>query len=119
MSISIKHFAAGLAVAGFAGVCCGLGWTVARAVGAPPATVQRDQGRERILAALRESGGRVPGGDDWQISRKGAARIPMDRAMALTAREWETPAAGRSNLLHRAAIFLAAPPPPASTVPSI
>ncbi|MGA2747721.1 MAG: hypothetical protein ABSG59_03015 [Verrucomicrobiota bacterium] len=51
---------------------------------------------------------------DWQDQAKGFVHVPMDRAMELVLREWQDdPAAGRSNLMARAAKeFAPAPKPP-------
>jgi len=47
---------------------------------------------------------------DWQDQSKGIIRVPIDRAMELVLQEWQDPAAGRSNLLARAAKAFAPPP---------
>ncbi len=46
----------------------------------------------------------------WQDQSKGVVRVPVDRAMELVLEEWQNPAAGRSNLLARAAKAFAPPP---------
>jgi hypothetical protein len=43
---------------------------------------------------------------------KGIIRLPIARAMELTALEWRDPAVGRSNLLARLERALIQPPPP-------
>jgi hypothetical protein len=47
---------------------------------------------------------------DWQDQPKGFVRVPIQRAEELILQEWQDPAAGRSNLMARAAIEFAPPP---------
>lgn len=107
-----RRLAAALASAGFLGACLGLVWLAAQAARAPAATALRDQSREKALAETRSASTRALEACEWQNREKGFIRIPVERAMELTALEWRDPAAGRSNLIGRAAEALAAPPPP-------
>ena len=46
----------------------------------------------------------------WQDQPKGIIRVPIKQAMELVFKEWQDPAAARSNLLARAAKAFAPPP---------
>jgi hypothetical protein len=47
---------------------------------------------------------------DWQDQARGFVRVPVERAKELILEEWRDPAAGRSNLMARAAIEFAPAP---------
>lgn len=51
---------------------------------------------------------------DWQNPEKEIVRLPIQRAMDLTVREWTNPAAARSNLLERATRAFSEPESPPS-----
>jgi hypothetical protein len=74
----------------------------------------QDQSRQKTLSEIHDAETRRLQTYDWQNREKGFIRIPIERAMDLTAIEWQNPAVGRSNLMARAAISLATPPPPPS-----
>jgi hypothetical protein len=51
----------------------------------------------------------------WVNPSRGVVRLPVDRALELTVKEWQDPAAGRSNLLARMERALPPTPAPATT----
>jgi hypothetical protein len=48
----------------------------------------------------------------WQDQAKGLVRVPIERAMELVIKEWQDPAAARSNLIARVEVATALPPEP-------
>lgn len=48
----------------------------------------------------------------WVDQAKGTVRLPINVAMELELREWQNPAAGRSNLIARVEKATFVPPPP-------
>ena len=46
----------------------------------------------------------------WVDQPKGVVRLPIAEAMQLTLRDWQNPAAARSNLIARVEKATAAPP---------
>jgi hypothetical protein len=54
----------------------------------------------------------------WVNQTRGVVRLPLDRALELTAKEWQNPAFGRSNLLARLEKALPPLPAPATNAPA-
>jgi hypothetical protein len=71
-------------------------------------TRERLQFREEVRAADAQALSRYA----WQDQAKGLVRIPIERAMELVIREWQDPAAARSNLIARVEVATAPPPEP-------
>ena len=69
----------------------------------PPPNQARIEERLRNLAEVRATNVFILNEYAWQNQAKGIVRIPIARAKELTVAEWNPPAAGRSNLLARAA----------------
>ena len=82
---------------------------------APSPTVAQDLQRLKAQADLRAVNSVVLQTYGTQNAEKGFIYVPIDRAMDLIVVEWKDPAAGRSNLLMRAAIALEVPPAPETT----
>lgn len=73
--------------------------------------------RTKNLAELRAADAAGLSQYGWVDQAKGVVRLPLERALELTVREWQDPATARSNLLARAEA-LAAQPPAAPAAPS-
>lgn len=69
---------------------------------------ERLQFREEVRAAEAQAISRYA----WQDQAKGLVRVPIDRAMELVIKEWQNPAAARSNLIARVEAATALPPEP-------
>ncbi len=90
----------------------GVAWLALRNTQTPPPNQARVEQRLKLLTDLRGASEDVLQTYDWQNKEKGVVRVPIARAKELTAQEWKDPAAARSNLMARAAVALAVPPPP-------
>ena len=102
-------------LAAAAGIVCAACWMVSLSkfsAAAPLPTAARDQQRLKARADIHEISSAVLRTYGPQYPEKGFIWVPIDRAMDLIVTEWKDPAAGRSNLLLRAAIALEIPPPP-------
>lgn len=73
--------------------------------------------RKKNLAEMRAADAAGLSQYGWVDQAKGVVRLPLERALELTVREWQDPATARSNLLARAEA-LAAQPPAAPAAPS-
>ena len=96
----------GLTVLGVAGAFLVMAWLVwlMRAYTHPPALAEaRAVERLKIKAEFDAANAPLLNGYDWADKEKGFVRIPVERAKELIVQEWQNPAAGRSNLLGRAA----------------
>ena len=92
-----------LAVAGSFLVMAWLVWLM-RAYTQPPSLAQaRAVERLKIKADFDAANAPLLNGYDWTDKAKGFVRVPVERAKELILQEWQDPAAGRSNLLQRAA----------------
>lgn len=86
-------------------------------VAAPPAIDQaRWAERKRNLAELNAQNLDLLDNYGWMDQAKGVVRLPIERAMALTIKEWQNPAVARSNMMVRA--DFAAPPAAATNAPA-
>jgi hypothetical protein len=81
-----------------------------------PLDANRAAERARVLAELRATEAQALGQPGWIDPAKGIVRLPIETAMRIVERDWQNPAAGRSNLLARvekaAAVVPAAPAQP-------
>ena len=96
----------GLTVLAVAGSFLVMGWLVwlMRDYTQPPALAQvRAAERLKIKADFDAANAPLLNGYDWADKGKGIVRIPVERAKELVLQEWQNPAAGRSNLVARAA----------------
>ena len=96
----------GLTVLGVAGSFLVMAWLVwlMRSYTKPPSLEAVRAGERYKIKAEFEAANAPPiGGYDWADKDKGFVRIPVERAKELILQEWQNPAAGRSNLVARAA----------------
>ena len=67
--------------------------------------------RKKALAELRAAEASELKTYGWIDQAKGVVRLPIDEAMKLALRDWQNPAAARSNLIARVEKATAVPPP--------
>jgi len=92
-----------LAVAGAFLVMAWLVWLMRAYTQAPSLAQARAVERLKIKADFDAANAPLLNGYDWADKDKGFVRVPVARAKELILQEWQDPAAGRSNLLQRAA----------------
>jgi len=85
-------------------------WLMRSYTESPSAFAARSAERMQILAEFKAANGPLVDKYDWQDQAKGFIRVPVERAKELILEEWKDPAAGRSNLMARAAKEFAPPP---------
>jgi hypothetical protein len=83
----------------------------------PAIDADRAAVRAKALAEIRATETQALAHPGWIDENRGLMRLPIDVAMQITEREWQDPAAARSNLTARAE-KAAAPAPPAPAKPS-
>jgi hypothetical protein len=76
----------------------------------PSLSEARAQERLKNLTEFRAANEPLLDQYDWQDQTKHIIRVPVGQAIDLVLQEWQDPAAGRSNLLARAAKAFAPPP---------
>ena len=95
-------------------VACGLFAALAVKVkwSAPVPAINADRAtvRSKALAEIRAVENRALNQPGWIDQGRGLVRLPIGVAMQIAEREWQNPAAARSNLTARAE--KAVPPPP-------
>ncbi len=80
---------------------------------APSIPAVRAAERMRILSDFKAANAPLLEKYGWQDQARGFVRVPMERAGELVLKEWQDPAAARSNLMARAAReFAPLPKPP-------
>jgi hypothetical protein len=79
-----------------------------------PLGEDRAAARRKALVELRASNEEVLHNPNyvWQDAAKGVVRMPIDRAVELSLKMWQNPAAARSNLIARVEKATFVPPPP-------
>lgn len=84
-----------------------------------PAPIEADRAalRSKTLAELRAANADALNNYGWVDQGKGIVRLPIARAMELTLKEWQDPAAARAALIAREE-KAAAPAPAAAPQPS-
>lgn len=85
-------------------------WYLRSATEAPSPFAARSAERMQIMHEFQTANAGLLTTYDWQDQSKGFIRIPIERAKELILEEWRDPAAGRSNLMVRAAKEFAPPP---------
>ena len=83
----------------------------------PAIDADRAAVRARALAEIRAAEAQALNQPGWIDENRGLVRLPIDVAMQNTEREWQNPAAARSNLTARVE-KATAPAPPAPAKPN-
>ncbi len=114
MSFGPDRERAGLAyVTGILGallIVAALVWAMQHYTQAPPLGEDRVAVRKKALADLRAAEANELANYGWVDQPKGVVRLPITEAMQLALRDWQNPAAARSNLIARVEKATAAPP---------
>jgi hypothetical protein len=110
-----------LAMFGVLLIMLGLVWIMYHYIRPEPVDETRMAERRRNLAELNAQTKDALEHYAWLDQTKGLVRLPVARAMELTADEWRQPAAARSNLLLRLDRITPPPPvaPPTNRVSSV
>jgi hypothetical protein len=95
-------------------IVAALVWAMQRYTQPPPLGQDRAALRKKALADLRATEANELENYGWVDQPKGVVRLPIAEAMQLALRDWQNPAAARSNLITRVekATFVPPPPPP-------
>jgi hypothetical protein len=92
-------------------IVAALVWAMQHYTQPPPLGEDRVALRKKALADLRAAEASELGSYGWVDQSKGVVRLPIAKAMKLTLRDWQNPAAARSNLIARVEKATAVPPP--------
>jgi hypothetical protein len=92
-------------------IVAALVWAMQRYTQPPPLGEDRVALRKKALAELRAAEASELDTYGWVDQGKGIVRLPIKEAMKLALREWQNPAAARSNLIARVEKATALPPP--------
>jgi hypothetical protein len=93
-------------------ILAGLVAYVRQVLAPPPVNLARIEERRKFLCEIRAADAEALERYGWMDQAKGFVRLPIKQAMELTLREWQDPAAARSNLMARAEKAHAPPPKP-------
>ena len=93
-------------------IVAALVWAMQRYTQPPPLGQDRVALRKKALAEMRAAEASELGSYGWMDQAKGVVRLPIEDAMKLSLREWQNPAAARSNLIARVEKATVVPPPP-------
>ena len=93
-------------------IVAALVWAMRHYTQPPPLNAERIAVRKKALADMRAAEATELGSYGWVDPTKGVVRLPIAEAMKLALREWQNPAAARSNLIARVEKATATPPPP-------
>ena len=85
-------------------------WAMQHYTQSPPLGEDRVAARKKALADLRAAEAAELENYGWVDQPKGVVRLPIAEAMQFTLRDWQNPAAARSNLIARVEKATAAPP---------
>jgi hypothetical protein len=91
-------------------IVAALVWAMQRYTQPPPLGEDRVAVRKKALADLRAAEASELENYGWLDQAKGIVRLPIAEAMQLALRDWQNPAAARSNLIARVEKATAAPP---------
>ena len=91
-------------------IVAALVWAMQRYTQPPPLGEDRVAVRKKALADLRAAEASELDNYGWVDQAKGVVRLPIAEAMQLALRDWQNPAAARSNLIARVEKATAAPP---------
>ena len=91
-------------------IVAALVWAMQRYTQPPPLGEDLIALRKKALADLRATEASELESYGWVDQTKGVVRLPINEAMKLALREWQNPAAARSNLVARVEKATAVPP---------
>jgi len=91
-------------------IVAALVWAMRHYTQPPPLGEDRVAVRKKALAELRAAEAEELNTYAWLDQGKGIVRLPITEAMKLSLRQWQNPAAARSNLIARVEKATAAPP---------
>ncbi len=91
-------------------IVAALVWAMRHYTQPPPLGEDRIAVRKKALAELRQAEADGLNNYGWVDQAKGVVRLPIAEAKKLVLRDWQNPAAGRSNLVARVEKATAAPP---------
>lgn len=91
-------------------IVAALVWAMQRYTQQPLLGQDRVVVRKKALADLRATEASELANYGWLDQPKGVVRLPIADAMQLALRDWQNPAAARSNLIARVEKATAAPP---------
>ena len=92
-------------------IIAALVWAMWHYTQPPPLGEDRAALRKKALAELRAAEASELESYGWVDQGKGVVRLPITEAMKLALRDWQNPAAARSNLIARVEKATAVPPP--------
>jgi len=107
-----SRWAYGLAIVGTFLIVAALVGVMRRHSQPPPIDAKRVAEREKALADLRQAEALALNTPDWIDQAKGIVRLPITNAMEMVLRDWQNPAAAKSNLVARVEKATFVPPPP-------
>jgi len=92
-------------------IVAALVWAMQRYTQPPPLGEDRVALRKKALAELHAAEASELASYGWVDQGKEVVRLPIAEAMKLALRDWQNPAAARSNLIARVEKATAVPPP--------
>ncbi len=101
----------GIAILGAFLIVAALVWAMQHYTQAPPLNANRAAERANALKELRAVETDALQTPAWLDPGKGIVRLRIEDAMQWVEREWQNPAAARSNLIARVETATAVPPP--------
>jgi len=93
-------------------IVAGLVWAMKHYTTPPSLAAARAAEREKNLADLHAAVAQEVDSYGWVDPAKGVVRLPVDRAVELTAAAWRNPAQARADLSNRVEQATFVPPPP-------
>lgn len=99
-----------VAIFGLFFILAGLIWLMVRFGPTTPLAEDRTALRLKNLSELRAAESAMMDQYSWRDQAKGMVRLPIQQAIALASKEWQDPAAARSNLIALVEKATAAPP---------
>ena len=97
-------------------IVAALVWAMRHYTRPAPLNANRAAERAKALAEIRAAETDALNNVGWIDPAKGLVRLPIVDAMNLVEREWQNPAAARSNLIARVDKANPPPPPPKPSV---
>lgn len=105
-----------LAILGAFLIVAALVWAMRHYTQPAPLNANRAAERAKALAEIRAAEADALNNVGWIDPAKGLVRLPIAEAMKLVERDWQNPAAARSNLIARVDKANPPPPPPKPSV---